>query len=46
MGVDNVGYGGLVTKNLEWGDASAYCPHPNYAMFQNIKHQIACIMMQ
>jgi len=31
-------------QSLEWGDAIANCPSPpQFVMFQNLKHQIACI---
>jgi len=42
-----VNHGGGETSPPEFGvgDANANCP-PDFVMFQNFKHQIACITMQ
>ena len=40
-----VNRGGWVTQNFGVGDANANCS-PDFVMFQNFKHQLACITMQ
>jgi len=42
MGVNHWKTGGTRPQNLEWGNANANCP-PDFVIFQNFKHQIACI---
>jgi len=38
--------GRRVPQNLEWEKANAIRIPPNFVMFQNFKHQIACNAMQ
>ena len=46
IGMMGVNHGDRGTALRIWsGDANANCP-PDFAMFQNFKHQIACITIQ
>jgi len=45
MGVNHGGQGDMSPQNLEWRDDNANCL-PNFVMFENFKHQIACTTVQ
>jgi hypothetical protein len=45
VGVNHGGRGARVAPEFKVGDANANCP-PDFVMFQNFKHQVACIAME